>query len=266
MDNRPIGFFDSGLGGLTAVKALRRILPDENIIYFGDTARMPYGSRPVPMLRVMARQDLDFVAERGVKCILAACGTVSSNAPDVLGSYPVRTFDVLSSTVRETARSADGPVGVIATAACISSGAFQNALAAACPGIEVVAVACPDFVPLIESGHFSPDDALLAAAVEKYLRPIREAGARSLILGCTHYGLIEAAIRRCMGAETLMIEASACAARELADWLREKDLCGGEGEERFFTSGSAEDFARLSAVFLGREPRTAVRHVAEMEV
>jgi glutamate racemase len=265
MDNRPIGFFDSGLGGLTAVRALRRILPDENIIYFGDTARMPYGPRPAQQLRVMARQDLDFVAARGVKCILAACGTVSSNAPDVLAAYPVRSFDVLSSTVRETARTVRGPVGVIATAACIRSGAFQRALAAACPENEVVAVACPAFVPLIESGRFSPDDEALRAAVAEYLAPIREKGAAALILGCTHYGLIEEAIRRFLGEGPRLIEAAACAAGELAGWLKENDLCGGAGEEHFCTSGSAEDFARLSAVFLGRPPHGAVEQVPEME-
>ena len=266
MDNRPIGFFDSGLGGLSAVRALRRMLPDENIVYFGDTARMPYGARPAAQLRVMARQDLDFVAARGVKCILAACGTVSSTAPDVLRAYPVRTFDVLSATVREAAKSPRGGIGVIATAACIDSGAFQKALAAACPGREILAAACPAFVPLIESGHYDADDAALQAAVAEYLAPLKAAGVRSLILGCTHYGLIEEAIRRFMGRRIHVVEASACAARELADWLREEGLCGGAGEELFCSSGSAEDFARLSAVFLGREIRGAVEHVPEMEV
>ncbi len=266
MDNRPIGFFDSGLGGLTAVRALRRMLPDENIIYFGDTARMPYGSRSAEQLRVMARQDLDFVAARGVKCILAACGTVSSTAPDVLRGYELRTFDVLSSTVREASKFPRKPIGVIATEACIKSGAFQKALASACPGTEVVAVACPDFVPLIESGHYAPDDPSLQRSVEEYLAPIKAAGAGSLILGCTHYGLIEEAIRRSMGRRIHMVEASACAARELSDWLKNRDLCGGSGEERFCTSGSAEEFARLSAVFLGREIRGEVEHVPEMEL
>ena len=266
MDNRPIGFFDSGLGGLTAVRALRRILPDENIIYFGDTARMPYGSRPTDMLRKMARQDLDFVASRDAKCILAACGTVSSTAPDVLAAYPVRTFDVLSSTVREAAKHPARSIGVIATAACIASGAFQKALASACPGAEIAAVACPAFVPLIESGHYDPDDEALRAAVAEYLAPLREKGVEALILGCTHYGLIEAAIRRYLGEGPYMIEAAACAARELADWLKREKLCGGRGEERFCTSGSAEDFTRFSAVFLGRAPRGEVAHLPEMEV
>ena len=265
MDNRPIGFFDSGLGGLTAVRALRRILPDENIIYFGDTARMPYGPRPERQLRVMARQDLDFVAAKGVKCILAACGTVSSTAPDVLAGYPVKTFDVLTSTVREAAKHPERSIGVIATAACIRSGAFQRALAAACPDAEVTAIACPAFVPLIESGRYDPDDEALRAAVAEYLTPLRDKGVEALILGCTHYGLIETAIRRFLGERAHMIEASACAAHELGDWLKSADLCGGRREERFCTSGSAEDFSRLSAVFLGRAPRGAVEHVPEME-
>ena len=266
MDSRPIGFFDSGLGGLTAVRALRRILPDENIIYFGDTARMPYGARPAEMLRVMARQDLDFVASRGVKCILAACGTVSSTAPDVISAYPVRSFDVLSSTVREAIKHPERPIGVIATAACIASGAFQKALTAACPNTEVIAVPCPAFVPLIESGHFDPDDAALRSAVEEYLTPLRERGVDALILGCTHYGLIEEAIRRFLGQGPHVIEASACAAHAMADWLRQEDLCGGTGTENYFTSGNPDDFSRLATIFLGHRPRGTVLHVPEMEV
>lgn len=263
MDNRAIGFFDSGLGGLTAVRALRALLPEENIVYFADTARMPYGARPADMLRRMARQDLDFVASKGVKCILAACGTVSSTAPDVLGGYPVRTFNVLESTVREAVRELDGPIGVIATAASIRSGAFKTALERACPGVEVVPVACPDFVPLIEAGHHEPDDAALMAAVAAYLDPIRARGARALILGCTHYGLIETPIRRYLGGDVRLIEASACAARELAAWLRERDLCGGSGEARYYSSGSPAEFSRLCALFLGEEAHAG--HVEPME-
>ena len=265
MDNRAIGIFDSGLGGLTAVRALRALLPRENIVYFADTARMPYGAWSAETLRVMAKQDLDFVASKGVKCILAACGTVSSTAPDILAAYPVRTFNVLSSTVRETAREDNSPVGVIATAASIKSGAFKRALQASIPGVEVIDVACPAFVPLIESGRFAEHDEELAAAVAEYLTPIRDARARSLILGCTHYGLIERPIRRFLGEDVRLIEASVCAARELADYLTENDLCGGTGEERYYTSGSAEDFTALSSLFLGRGVRGRVGHVAPME-
>ena len=266
MDIRPIGIFDSGLGGLTAIRALRKELPHENIVYFADTARMPYGARPAEELRRMARQDLDFVASKGVKCILAACGTVSSTAPDVLAGYEIRTFNVISATVREAVKHADSPIGVIATAASIRSGGFQRELEKACPGAEIVPVACPAFVPLIESGKYAPDDAELRAAVAEYLTPIRQRGAGSLILGCTHYGLIERAIRDFLGEETVLIEAAACAARETAAYLRENELCGTAGEERFFTSGSAEEFTSHASLFLGRAPRSAVRHVPAMEV
>lgn len=266
MDIRPIGIFDSGLGGLTAIRALRKELPHENIVYFADTARMPYGARPAEELRRMARQDLDFVASKGVKCILAACGTVSSTAPDVLEGYEIRTFNVISATVREAAKHAQKPIGVIATAASIRSGGFQRSLEAACPGAEIIPVACPAFVPLIESGKYDADNAELRAAVAEYLGPIRERGAGSLILGCTHYGLIEQAIRDCLGDGVLLIGAADCAAHELADYLRENDLCGTAGEERFFTSGSAEEFTAHASLFLGRPPRTAVRHVPAMEV
>lgn len=266
MDNRPVGIFDSGLGGLTAVRALRSLLPDENIIYFADTARMPYGAWGAEKLRVMAAQDLEFVASRGVKCILAACGTVSSTAPDVLGGFRVKTFNVLDSTVRECARSAEGPIGVIATEASTRSGAFKAAIERACPGCEVTAVACPDFVPLIERGAFSPDDPALAAAVREYLRPIKERGARTLVLGCTHYGLIAEALRAELGDGVRMIEAARCAAGELAAYLGEAGLGGGEGEESFYTSGRAEDFTALASVFLGRGLRSGAEHVPPMEV
>ena len=265
MDNRAIGIFDSGLGGLTAVRELRTLLPEENIVYFADTARMPYGARPAEMLRRMARQDLDFVASKGVKCILAACGTVSSTAPDVLRAYPVRTFDVLSSAVREAVQGEEGPIGVIATAASISSGAFQSALRAARPDAEVVAVPCPAFVPLIESGRCDEGDEALAEALAAYLGPIRDSGAKTLILGCTHYGLIADPIRRFLGDHVRLVEASACAARELAAHLRRSGLCGGSGEEQFYTSGRAEDFSALSALFLGCDRPERVEHVEEME-
>ena len=185
--------------------------------------------------------------------------------PVVLALALVQFITALITGLSSIVTNLIGTLG-IATAACIASGAFQRALAAACPETEVVAVACPAFVPLIESGHYESGDAALRAAVAEYLAPLREKGVGSLILGCTHYGLIEEAICGFMGPGLRTIEAAECAARELALWLRKEELCGGTGEERFFTSGSAEDFERLSAVFLGRTAHGAVEHVDEMEV
>ena len=169
MDDRPIGIFDSGFGGLTAVRALRAICPEEDIVFFADNGRAPYGGRPLHQLRTMAHQNLSVAASCGAKLIFAACGTLSSNAADILAAYPVPAFGVLDAAVAEIAREESGaPIGVIATEATIRSGAFERALHAACPGRAVYSAACPAFVPLIESGRAEPDDPKLRRAVEYY--------------------------------------------------------------------------------------------------
>lgn len=254
MDNRPIGIFDSGFGGLTAVRALRALCPEENIVFFADNGRAPYGGRPLRQLRHMAHQNLDMAASCGAKVIFAACGTLSSNAADILRAYRVPAFGVLDAAVAEVAREGkSGPVGVIATEATVRSGAFDRALRAACPGREVVSVPCPDFVPLIESGCVGRDDPALKAAVEEYLRPLKERGVSSLLLGCTHYGLISEALRDELGEEVRLVDASACAAAFIKNYLEENGLCGGEGTLRCLTSGEREHFERLSPLFLGQE-------------
>ena len=253
MDNRPIGIFDSGLGGLTAVRALRALLPGENLVYFADSGRVPYGGRSVEQLRRMAVQDLELVAGFGVKAVLVACGTISSNAPDLLDGFRLPALGVLRPGVEEMARvSGDKPLGVIATAASIRSGAFERALRAACPGREILAVPCPDFVPLIESGHVSADDPLLCAAVDTALEPLCRAGISALLLGCTHYGIIREALQARLGEGVQLVDAASCASAAMAQTLRERELCGGSGEERYFTSGSAADFAAAAQTFLGR--------------
>ena len=265
MDNRPIGIFDSGLGGLTALRALRKLLPEEDILYFADTGRVPYGGRSREQIRRMAVQDLDFMAERGVKAILVACGTISSNAPDLLESYGIPAFGVLKPGVAAMAGTpGDAPLGVIATEASIRSGSFERALQAACPGREILAVPCPSFVPLIESGHTEADDPLLRWAVENCLAPLKERGAAALLLGCTHYGIIASAIRDYLG-EIALFGAADCGAAVLRDYLESNELTGGQGREHYFTSGSGEEFARKAALFLGREI-DSVEEVPVMEV
>lgn len=253
MDNRPIGVFDSGLGGLTAVKAIRQLLPDENIIYFGDTARMPYGVRTPEQLKRMARQDLDFAADCGAKAVLAACGTVSSTAGDVLAAYPLPVVGVMLPGIRALTREAEnGHVGVIATDASIKSGVFSAEFHKLCPGKSLLSIPCQDFVTLIESGHTECGDPLLDEAVARYLTPLRDAGVTSLLLGCTHFGIIAEAILACVGRDVRLISASEAAAQELCTYLTANELTGGEGRERFFTSGSTEEFARRASIFLGR--------------
>ena len=266
MDNRAIGIFDSGLGGLTALRALRSLLPEEDIVYFADAGRVPYGGRSREQIWRMAVQDLNFVAGFGVKAILVACGTISSNAPELLTQYPVPAVGVLKPAVKAMSRVAgDGPLAVIATEASIRSGAFAAALGAACPGREILAVSCPDFVPLIESGHSEKTDPLLLDAAARYLAPVREAGAAALLLGCTHYGIIAPAIGDYLGPGTALYGAADCGARALRDYLAENGLLGGQGRERYFTSGSGADFARKASLFLGREI-AGVEEIPAMEV
>ena len=265
MDNRAIGIFDSGMGGLTAMKALQELLPEENIIYFGDTGRVPYGEKSREQIRRMAVQDLDLVASFGIKAALVACGTISSNAPDILEAYPIPAFGVLNAGVAGMRKiGGSGPLGVIATEASIRSGAFARALAEACPGRAIIPVACPDFVPLIESGHFDAEDPAVRAAVARYLAPLR--GADAVLLGCTHYGIIAGAIADYLGPDTRLVSASVCAAAQVAQYLIVEHLTGGSGEERLLCSGDAASFGRAAATFLGRPLSSPVEHLDPMEI
>ena len=252
MDCRPIGIFDSGLGGLTAVIALRKLLPDENIIYFGDTARMPYGTKSVPALRKIAGQDLELVAKRGVKAIIAACGTVSSTAPDILAGFRIPVFNVVDSPVKKIAGTHnDAAIGIIATEASIRSGFFASRLSAVCPGRKIIALPCQDFVHLIESGHMDSSDSAVRKYVRESLMPLRKAGVSSLLLGCTHFGFLSEAIREYMGENVELISASECAAESVCNYLMKNSLSGGNGEISFITSGDRELFIRLSSRLLG---------------
>lgn len=265
MDQRPIGVFDSGLGGLTALTELRRLMPEENIVYFGDTGRLPYGEKTVPQLRCMARQDLHLIASHGVKAILVACGTLSSNTPDLLDGFSVPSFGVLRPSVETMARTpGDGPLGILATAATIRSGAFERSLRDACPGREIIPVPCPELVPLIETGHTAPSDPLLLAAAERYTAPLR--GASAVLLGCTHYGIVEEALRVFLDPATELVSASACGAAAVRRYLEEQELRGGEGEERYLVSGDPERFAELASLLLGRTIADRVRQVPVMRI
>lgn len=253
MDTRPIGIFDSGLGGLTGLMALRKLLPEEDLIYFGDTGRMPYGGRPVEQLRRMAVQNLDFMAGFGVKAIFVACGTFSSTAADLLAACPVPSFGVLQAGIEDMAQvPGSGPLCILATEASIRSGAFERALKARCPGREILPVPCPAFVPLIESGHTQPDDGPLRDALAEYLEPVKRAGAQAVLYGCTHYGIIDEAVHVYLGPEVRTVSASASGARQLRDFLVREGLTGGSGKERFFTNGYPAVFERGAVRLLGR--------------
>lgn len=253
MDSRPIGVYDSGVGGLTGLRALMRMLPGEDFVYFSDSGRMPYGPRPRSQLRHIAVQDMDYLASFGVKAILAACGTISSAAKEELAAYPIPAFGVVTPALDAMAQiPGDGPLAIIATAASISSGEFTNALWKKC-GMkrEIVGVPCPEFAPLIESGHTRRSDPLVRECVQRSLASIKDQKFDAVLLGCTHYGFIEEAIRDYLGEDVKLMSAAECGAAALRNYLVRNDLAGGERcERRFFVSGDVRAFETFAEPYL----------------
>ena len=266
MDNRPIGVFDSGLGGLTAVRQLRRVLPGEDIVYFGDTGRVPYGSRGRDIIVQYARQDIGFLLSKDVKFIVAACGTVSSTYPPAEASrLPVPFTGVVGATARRAAAvTKNGRIGVIGTQATIRSCSYQSLLKELVPDAQLFARACPLFVPLVENGRFRVGDVVAETVAAEYLAPIKAAGVDTLVLGCTHYPLLTEVIGAYMGpGVTLVNVGEQCAVRVVERLAAMDALTGREepGESRFYVSDRVEDFARLASLFLQRDVGEAVEQV-----
>jgi len=255
MDKRPIGVFDSGLGGLTAVRELQRVLPHESIVYFGDTGRVPYGNRSAATLLEYAAQDCRFLLKQNVKTIIAACGTVSSVATSLLNSLPVPATGVVEHTAAAAAKATkNGRIGVIATAATVGSGAFDRALTAH-GDFAVFSQACPLFVSLVEAGWVDPEDEVTRLVTRRYLAPIKEQGVDTLILGCTHFPLLAPLIDRELEGRVTLIDAGRETVLACADRLREQGLLTDNetpGECRFFVSDRPEGFVRVADMFLGR--------------
>ncbi len=256
MKEKPIGVFDSGLGGLTAVRELHKILPNEDIIYFGDTGRVPYGSRGRDTLVRYTKQDIAFLLSKNVKYILNACGTASSSFPaQEVAKLSVPYMGVVAAAAKKAADiTKNNRVGIIATEATVNSTSFQKALAGLSPKIESVAMACPLFVPLVENGHFTKNDPLATLVVEEYLSGIREAGIDTLIMGCTHYPLLVDAISSFMGDEVTLVDTGREAATFLKEQLEQKSLLNDtkeRGDTKYYVSDDPTRFGRLAAIFLG---------------
>ena len=266
MDTRPIGVFDSGLGGLTAVRELARLMPEEDLIYFGDTGRVPYGGRSRDTITTYARQDVRFLRSFDPKAIVIACGTVSTTALDVLRrENDIPVFGVVGPAVRAAARQAkSGPVGLIGTRATIRSGAYERALAKLRPELQVRAEACPLFVPLVENGRFRPGDPVIETVAAEYLTPMKEAGVDTLILGCTHYPLLREVIGAYMGPQVALVDVGAQCAHWVAQRLDREGLRTDRaeaGSHRYFVSDSTEDFADLASIFLGEDVSGHVENI-----
>lgn len=257
MDNRPIGVFDSGLGGLTAVRELQALLPAEHIVYFGDTGRVPYGSRSQEVIRKYARQDVGFLLSHDLKAIVVACGTVSATALELLrDETPVPVFGVVEPTSAQAAHATrSGRVGLIATQATIRTGAYERHITALNPSARIFPRACPLFVPLVEAGRTRPGDVVIETMAAEYLTPLRDAGVDTLVLGCTHYPLLREVIGGFMGKTVTLVDSGASVAGQLAQWLRWSDLEADparRGACRWYVSDCADTFPALASRFLGR--------------
>ena len=267
MDTRPIGVFDSGLGGLTAVRQLRRVLPGEDIIYFGDTGRVPYGSRGREIIRQYARQDIRFLLSHDVKFIIAACGTVSSTyPPEEAARLPVPFTGVVGATARAAVDATrNGKVGIIGTAATVRSGSYAAVIKDLKPDTEIIARACPMFVPLVENGYVNDGNPVTKLIIAEYLQEVKDAGVDTLILGCTHYPLLKKMIGDFMGGDVTLIDSGKVTAQAAAAALADLGLLNGRiegGNAHYYVSDTPDNFDELEHRFLGEYAGGPVEQIA----
>ncbi|MEO6122024.1 MAG: glutamate racemase [Acidimicrobiales bacterium] len=255
MDDRPIGVFDSGFGGLTVARALIDLLPGEDIVYFGDTGRYPYGPRPLDEVRHFARQVSEVLTRTyGVKMIVVACNTASAAALDVLRfEYDVPVVGVLAPGLRAAvAATRNHRVGVIATVGTVASGAYQRGVRAQRAPVQLSCAACPGFVEFVERGETDSEQVRVLAG--RLLEPLRRAGVDTLLLGCTHYPFLARTIGDVMGRDVVLVSSADETAFEVRSILDETGLMSrnsGKGSQRFVSSGDVEWFRRLGSRLLG---------------
>ncbi len=250
----PIGIFDSGIGGLTVARAIYERLPAESTIYFGDTARVPYGPKSPETVRRYSLEILHWLLGQGVKAVVIACNTSTAHALQALrDASPVPVLGVIEPGARAAVRAAEGgAIGVIGTAGTIASNAYARAIHALAPAARVEQVACPLFVPLVEEGWFDHPATELVA--EEYLAPLIAARVDALVLGCTHYPLLKPLLGRVMGPAVRLIDSAEETARALADELAQRQIAapaGGKGRHRFAVSDDEPRFIKVGTRFVG---------------
>ncbi|MCD7772226.1 MAG: glutamate racemase [Oscillospiraceae bacterium] len=253
--NSAIGVFDSGLGGLTAVRELRRLMPHEDIIYLGDTARVPYGTKSRETITKYARQDFAFLKQFGVKLTIAACGTVSSVVdPEKLADEGLYTGVIRPAVLAAINSTKNGKIAVIGTSATIRSGSYKRLINDIMPGIEVYEKDCPMFVPLVENGFVGRDNLPCTMIAREYLEPLRKTGVDTLIMGCTHYPIIADVIGDVMDDGVTLISSGGEAGRYASKLLAENNLLSdreAEGKVTLYCTDSVELFRENAVHFLG---------------
>ncbi|MBO0827045.1 MAG: glutamate racemase [Streptosporangiales bacterium] len=269
MADAPIGIFDSGVGGLTVARAVLDQLPHEPVLYVGDTARCPYGPRPIAQVRAFALELLDHLVDEGVKLLVIACNAASSAVlRDARERYAIPVVEVIRPAVRRAAGATrNGRVGVVCTQATKTSGAYEDAFAAA-PHIQVTTAACPRFVEFVEAGIAESDE--LVEIAREYLAPVRAAGVDTLVLGCTHYPLLSAVISYVMGDAVTLVSSADETAKDVYRELHDRGLARDEAlpapAHQFRTTAADHDaFAHLAHRFLGPVVTHAERFDLDME-
>jgi glutamate racemase len=258
LPDAPIGVFDSGVGGLTVARAILDLLPHEPVYYVADTAHFPYGPKSIAQVREYTLEVLDHLVEQGVKMLVIACNSASSAMlRDARERYNVPVVEVIQPAVRKAVSATrNGKVGVIGTHATVTSGAYEDAFAAA-PHIDLTTAACPRFVEFVEAGITMSDELLQCA--KEYLAPIIERGCDTLVLGCTHYPYLAGAISLVVGDDVMLVNSADETARDVYRTLARYELSRPEGSpppvHRFVATGAPEPFYELGRRFLGPEIR-----------
>ncbi len=262
---RPIGVFDSGVGGLTVLHELLVTLPHEDFLYLGDTARFPYGTRDPRELQGFALHVSRELLDRGAKLLVVACNSATAAALEVLDERYGDVVDVIGVVGPESQQAAvttrNGRVGLLATPATVASGAYDRALRSADPHLRLTSVPCPDLAPIVQAGF--PFDEHVVDTVRDYCAPLKDAGVDTVILGCTHYPLLAPMLQRMLGRDVALVSPGHAIARRVESALAAKGLdspAEGEGDYRFLCTGDAEEFRALGTRFL-QLPLGRVEHV-----
>lgn len=259
-DNRPIGVFDSGLGGLTVAAALLNILPDENLVYLGDTARVPYGDKSPGAIRDFVRQDVEFLLGKGVKLIVFACNTASAVALECTRKlYPdIPMLGVIDAGIKAVIKARPtGTVAVIGTRATVKSDSYRRGIHAADPALVVKSIACPLLVPLAEEGF--ADSMAARLVIEHYLGKFKAEPPELLLLGCTHYPLFKKALKKYLGRKVRIIDSATACGEYVAEYLQTSSMAaapGNGGSSRFYVTDLDEKFRMLAKRFLRRMPES----------
>ncbi len=253
-NKQPIGVLDSGVGGLTVIKTMLTELPDEDFIYFGDTAHLPYGSKTPEELITYARDIIQFFSTFPVKAVVIACGTHSSvTLQHIINDYSLPLIGVVKAAARSAAATTSNHrVGVLATQATVLSGTFTREIQSLQPQCKVLEVACSKFVPLVESGKLDDNDT--RQAVDEYIGPLVDQGIDTLVLGCTHYPFLAPLIREYVGAQVNLVDPSHETVEELKWLLGSQDLARGSNshpQRQFYVSGNHESFFTVGKLLIG---------------